>query len=102
MVEKLESLTFKKNATREEKELAKLLEKLIDDYDDARYSIPQPSPREMLGYLLDQRGLKQADLAPVIGSRAHVSAILSGKRGISKSLAKKLAKFFHVGVELFI
>jgi HTH-type transcriptional regulator/antitoxin HigA len=102
MVEKLEGLTFKKSPTREEKALAKLIEKLIADYDDERYAVPHPSPREMLAYLLEQKSLKQADLAPVVGSRAQVSAILSGRRGISKALAKKLAEFFHVGVELFI
>jgi len=102
MVEKLEDLTFKKNPTREEKELAKLMEKLIADYDDARCAVPQPSPNEMLAYLLEQKGMKQADLAPVVGSRAQVSAILSGRRGISKALAKKLAGFFQVSVELFV
>jgi len=102
MVEKLEDLTFKKNPTREEKALAKLMEKLIADYDDARHAVPQPSPNEMLAYLLEQKGMKQADLAPVVGSRAQVSAILSGRRGISKALAKKLAGFFRVSVELFV
>jgi HTH-type transcriptional regulator/antitoxin HigA len=56
----------------------------------------------MLQYLMEQRGLKQADLVPVIGSRAQVSDIVNGKRGISKAQAKKLAAFFHTSVELFI
>jgi HTH-type transcriptional regulator/antitoxin HigA len=56
----------------------------------------------MAAFLLEQRGLKPSALWPVIGSKGRVSEILSGKRAISKDQAKKLAAFFHVGVELFI
>jgi HTH-type transcriptional regulator / antitoxin HigA len=59
-------------------------------------------PHEMVRYLMEQRGLRQADLAPVIGSRAQVSDLVNGRRGISKAQAKKLAQFFHVSAELFI
>jgi HTH-type transcriptional regulator/antitoxin HigA len=101
MVAKLEELTFKKNATREENALAGVLEKLIQDYDD-KFEIPDVPPHEMVQFLMEQRNLKQADLVPVIGSRAQVSDLVNGKRGISKAQAKKLAEFFHVSAELFI
>ena len=101
MVAKLEELTFKKNATREEKALAGVLEKLVQDYDD-KFEIPDVPPHEMVQFLMEQRNLKQADLVPVIGSRAQVSDLVNGKRGISKAQAKKLAEFFHVSAELFI
>jgi HTH-type transcriptional regulator/antitoxin HigA len=101
MVAKLEELTFKKNATREEKALAGVLEKLVQDYDD-KFEIPDVPPHEMVQFLMEQRHLKQADLVPVIGSRAQVSDLVNGKRGISKAQAKKLAEFFHVSAELFI
>jgi HTH-type transcriptional regulator/antitoxin HigA len=51
---------------------------------------------------MQQRGLKQADLVPVLGSRAQVSDLVNGKRGISKTQAKALAKYFGVSIELFI
>jgi plasmid maintenance system antidote protein VapI len=34
--------------------------------------------------------------------RAQVSDLVNGKRGISKTQAKKLAEYFGVSVELFI
>ena len=102
MVEKLEELTFKKDATREEKELADLLEKLVLAYDDEHYPIPPSPPHLMVQFLMEQRGLRQADLVPVIGSRAQVSALVNGKRGISKAQAKKLAVFFHTYADLFL
>jgi HTH-type transcriptional regulator/antitoxin HigA len=56
----------------------------------------------MVAFLLEQRGLAPKDLWPVIGSKGRVSEILAGKRSISKEQAKKVAEFFHVGVNLFI
>ena len=102
LTKKLEELTFKRNATPEERELAKLLEKLIQAYDDDYYPIPDVPPHEMVRFLMEQRGLKQADLVPVIGSRPEVSDLVNGKRGVSKAQAKKLAAFFHVTADLFI
>jgi HTH-type transcriptional regulator/antitoxin HigA len=102
MVEQMEELDRKPDATIEERELAKVLLTLIQAYDEANYPIPEVPPHKMIRYLMEQRHLKQADLVSVIGSRAQVSDLVNGKRGISKSKAKKLAEFFHVSAELFI
>jgi HTH-type transcriptional regulator/antitoxin HigA len=51
---------------------------------------------------MDGRGLKPTDLAAVVGSRARVSEILSGKRSISKEQAKALGTFFDVSPAAFI
>lgn len=60
-------------------------------------------PYEMLGYYLEQRGVSQYRLAKDLGvSQGNISAILRGDRGVSKELAKKLAGYFSVGVEVFI
>jgi HTH-type transcriptional regulator/antitoxin HigA len=101
MVDHLERLTFKPDASLEEKALAGLLEKLIVGYDDEHYPIPDVPPHRMLRFLMERRGLKQADLVPVLGSRAQVSDLVNGKRGISKNQIKKLAEYFKVSAELF-
>lgn len=102
MVERLEELDFKKDATAEEEALAELLAKLIEAYDDEHYSFPPSPPHEMVQFIMEQRGLRQADLVPVIGSRAQVSALVNGKRGISKAQAKRLAEFFRTSADLFL
>ena len=51
---------------------------------------------------MEQRGLSQADLARILGSRSLASEILSGKREISKTAAKKLAEHLRAPVDLFI
>jgi HTH-type transcriptional regulator / antitoxin HigA len=60
------------------------------------------NPHEMVRYLMEQRGLTQADLVPVPGSHAQASDLVNGKRGISKAQVKKLAEYFGVSPELFL
>jgi HTH-type transcriptional regulator/antitoxin HigA len=79
------------NLTAEEDALLELLVEL-----------PSSPPHRMVAFLLEQRGLEPGALYPMLGTKSRVSEVLSGKRGISKEQAKRLAAFFHVGVELFI
>lgn len=46
-------------------------------------------------------GLKNKDLEPIIGSKGHVSAILSGKREIILKMAQKLKNYFGIPAEVF-
>jgi HTH-type transcriptional regulator/antitoxin HigA len=59
-------------------------------------------PLEMLRYLMEHRGLRQVDLAPVFGSRSVASNVLNGKRELSKTHIRRLADFFHVSPEVFL
>ena len=79
-----------------------LMVRLVKDYEEEHHPLPDPSPREMLVYLMEQRGLKQADLLPVFKSRGYVSDVVNGKRAISKVHARQLAEFFKVSASLFI
>ncbi len=103
MVDRLEALDFaKRRLSEEEKALREVLAALIQVYDDEHYHFPEQPPYETVKYLMEQRGLKQVDLVPVLGSRAQVSDLVNGKRGISKAQAKKLAEYFGVSAELFL
>ncbi len=103
MLAEVEKLMDKGDRRTAEQDAAlDLMVRLIQDYDERNYPLPDPSPVEMLAYLLEQRGLKQADLEPVFKSKGYVSDVLNGRRAISKALAKRLAAFFNVPVGLFI
>jgi HTH-type transcriptional regulator/antitoxin HigA len=102
-VERLEELDFaKRKLTQEEKALREILAALIEVYDDEHYQLPEQPPCEIVKHLMEQRGLKQADLVPLLGSRAQVSDLVNGKRGISKAQVKKLAEYFGVSADLFL
>jgi HTH-type transcriptional regulator/antitoxin HigA len=88
--------------TPEEKELTELLAVLIDEYEQRRYPIRKAGPRQTLQHLTEARSLTQKDLWKIFGSKGITSEVFHGKRSISKTHAKKLAEFFHVGADLFI
>jgi HTH-type transcriptional regulator / antitoxin HigA len=100
-----EHFFFKKERTLEELALYELVVMLIENYENKHYPMREwenHSPHEMLQYLLETSGRKQADLIGIIGSSGVVSEVVTGKRSISKTQAKKLGEIFKVSPSLFI
>ncbi len=84
--------------------LADVLDYLADQvkaYEDENYQIPEAEPKEVLRFLMDQHSLKQEDLGDC-APQSRISDILSGRRSISKEIAKRLARRFHVRVDVFM
>ena len=100
MMEKLDRRAEGGPLSLEEEALGALLERLVKDYDD-KITLPDVPPHNVIGFLMEQRHLRQADLLPVFGSRSVASEVLAGKREPSKAHIRKLADFFHVSVEVF-
>jgi HTH-type transcriptional regulator/antitoxin HigA len=65
--------------TPEDDELGVLL-LLVKDYDDHHYAMPELDALEVIKIKMQEMGLKNKDLEPLIGTKGHVSAVLSGKR----------------------
>jgi HTH-type transcriptional regulator / antitoxin HigA len=100
-----EYFVFKKERTLEELALYELVVMLVESYETKHYPMDEwknHTPHEMLQYLLETSGRKQADLIGIIGSSGVVSEVVTGKRSISKAQAKKLGELFKVSPSLFI
>jgi HTH-type transcriptional regulator / antitoxin HigA len=95
-------LMNKPKRTREETQLMKLLISLTVDYERRAYPREKSEPHEILAHLMELHGLKRADLLPIFKSRAVISEVLSGKRGISWNQAKALAERFALSAEIFL
>ena len=63
--------------------------------------LPQLSAHKTIAFLMEQRGLRQADLLTVFGSRSVASDVLDGKREPSRAQIRKLADFFHLSPAAF-
>lgn len=79
-----------------------LLMVLVKDYDDKHYQLPELDALEVIKYKMQEMGMKAKDLEPIIGSKGHVSAILSGKREITLKMAQKLKNYFSIPAEVFL
>jgi HTH-type transcriptional regulator / antitoxin HigA len=88
--------------TPEEDQLFELIARLIEDFEEERYPIPDAPPHSVLQFLMEQNDLRQRDLLPIFGSRGYVSDVINGKRAISKTHAKALGKMFNVSPDVFI
>jgi HTH-type transcriptional regulator / antitoxin HigA len=79
---------------------------LIDSYENKDKQInklgTKGSVLSMIKFLMDQHGLKQADLKDVFGSQGNVSEVLRGVRDLNLKHIKKLAEKFHVNPTIFI
>lgn len=101
----VEHFVFKKERSPEELAIYDLAVMLVKNYESQTCPMNDwqtQTPTEMLQYLLQTSGKKQADLVGVIGSSGVVSEVVKGKRTISKSQAKKLGEMFQVSSSLFI
>jgi len=90
------------NLTPEEGALLELLVQLIERFEEKAYRIPEAPGYRVLRTLLKNRGVKQADLPLIFGSRGIASEVYNGKRAISKAQAKKLSEFFGISPAVFI
>ncbi len=97
-----EKLCFTNPLTEEESKLLDLLTTLIEDYEEREYPLEPVAPHQTLTYLMDARGLRQADLVGIIGLSGVVSEIVNGERGISKVQAKILGEYFHISPSAFL
>lgn len=82
--------------TKEEDAYLELLGILAEDYE--RRHVPEVeeavsrsvSPTEAIQWAMDRHGLKQRDLAPLIGSESLVSSVMNGRRELSKAMISRL------------
>lgn len=79
-----------------------LLIVLVKDYDEKHYFLPELDALEVIKYKMQEMGMKAKDLEPIIGSKGHVSAILSGKREITLKMAQKLKNYFSIPADVFL
>ncbi len=82
--------------------LLDVLGTLIERYEETNVSLPKSSPKDVLRFLMEQHGLRQADLRSELGSQGVASEVLSGKRPINARQAKALAERFRVSAAVFL
>jgi HTH-type transcriptional regulator/antitoxin HigA len=83
-------------AGSEESDELEVLATLVDAYESRRFPMATPEPITLIKFQMEQQGLTRKDLEPMIGTRARVSEVLSGKRALTLPMIRRL----HVGLEI--
>ena len=76
--------------------------RLIAAYEEEKWPTRLPSPAEVIRYLMDQHGLKRADLVPLLGSADRVDDILRGRRHLTLAMVQRLRARFHVPADMLL
>lgn len=76
-----------------------LLALVIADYEAKHWAIEAPDAPDLLRTEMANRGMKQADLAAVLGSKARASEVLNRRRRLTLDQAWKLHTEWHLPTE---
>lgn len=61
-----------------------------------------PYPIEAIKFRMEQMGMKQQDLADLVGFKSRVSEILNKKRKLTLAMIRKLNTTLHIPTEVLI
>jgi HTH-type transcriptional regulator/antitoxin HigA len=75
-----------------------LLSVLVEDYEARHHPIDDSNltPQDVVDFMLEQRGMSRADLAPLMGGRSRVSDFFNGRRALSRGQIEALRE--HLGI----
>ena len=100
-LERLEEIFDSKKGTEQGDEL-EILSILIDKYENETFPIGMPDPIEAIKFRMEQMGMKQKDLAEVVGFKSRVSEILNKKRKLTLEMIRKLNTTLNIPTEVLV
>ena len=98
---RLEQIFDAKKGTEQGDEL-EILSILIDQYENENFPIGMPDPIEAIKFRMEQMGMKQKDLAEIVGFKSRVSEILNKKRKLTLDMIRKLHLVLHIPTEVLV
>ncbi|EMC8778982.1 ImmA/IrrE family metallo-endopeptidase [Providencia rettgeri] len=102
-LERIHSLMLMMPPTRsKEHDELELLITIVESYENSKYPIEPPDPIDAIWFRMHEKGLKQVDLVPYLGTRSRVSEILSRKRPLTVSMIKALSIGLGISTETLI
>lgn len=79
------------------------LSDLVADYEEAHFPINKPSLIEVIKLRMEEQGLKQKDLAEILGTTtSRISEYIKGKREITLQVAKKLHTKLNIDADIIL
>ena len=79
-----------------------LLAKLIEDYEKARFVFAKPDPIDAILFRMEERGLRQTDLAKLLGGKNRASEVLARKRPLTLPMIRALQEKLNIPPALLI
>ncbi|HZT04962.1 MAG TPA: ImmA/IrrE family metallo-endopeptidase [Steroidobacteraceae bacterium] len=79
-----------------------LLAKLVEDYEKSQFPFKRPDPVDAILFRMEQQGLRQKDIADILGGKNRASEILARKRPLTLSMIRALYENLDIPPALLI
>ncbi|MBI3270724.1 MAG: helix-turn-helix domain-containing protein [Planctomycetes bacterium] len=100
--EVIDELLSRPRLDADEADYLDVLSDLTEKYEEEKHPMPPASDAEMLAFLIEQKGVTQAEVSRATGMAVStLCEILSGKRTVPRFKIGKLAAYFHVSPAVF-
>ncbi len=100
-LERLEKIFDAELGSKDGDEL-EILSILIEKYEKENFPIGMPDPIEAIKFRMEQLGMKQKDLAEVVGLKSRASEILNKKRKLTIDMIRKISQNLSIPTEVLI
>jgi len=87
---------FDAQAGTPESDEADVLVTLINAYEEKNFKIEPADPVDVIKFVMEQKGLKQADLVEYMGGKNRVSEVLNRKRALTLDMIRSLSRALHI------
>ncbi|HET6882814.1 MAG TPA: helix-turn-helix domain-containing protein [Pirellulales bacterium] len=102
-IKMLDALLDRPKLSRAEQDYLEVLTDLIEKYEDATDPIEPLPDAEMLQFLMEARGITQAELAAATGVvNTTLSAVLHGRRRLNRDHIERLSQYFGLSPAVFL
>ena len=79
-----------------------ILVTLVEAYEAAHWAIEAPDPISAIEHVMEARGLRQKDLAAVIGSQPRASEVLNRRRPLTLPMIRALSAQWDLPADLLV
>jgi HTH-type transcriptional regulator/antitoxin HigA len=100
-LKRIEKLMSAAQDSPEEDELD-VLATLVDAYETEHFVMGAPDAVTAIQFRMEQQGLTRKDLEPMIGSRARVSEVLSGKRRLTLPMIRRVRDGLGISADVLV
>jgi|SRR5688572_12812484 len=79
-----------------------LLGSLVEMYERVRFAFARPDPIDAIAFRMEQQGLRQKDIAPLLGGKNRASEVLSRRRPLTLPMIRSLYEQLDIAPSLLI
>lgn len=79
-----------------------ILATLVDAWESKHHPMDAPDPIAAIEFRMEQQGLTRKDLEPLIGSRARVSEVMTGRRSLTLAMIRRVRNQLGISADVLV